>query len=95
MARNPFMITFDPANDAHRDLPHWRSWDGKSAWANAKAYARAHGEALVFQANGHVLRYWDDEGSLRQRTYNRVEYIRYDREPTGPQRAAPQGGARP
>ena len=53
-------------NPSHQSL---RAWGTR---AKAQSYARHHGEAKVWLANGNVLRYWMDAGKLRQRTYRSV-----------------------
>jgi hypothetical protein len=67
-----FTTIFDHANDAHRELKHWRS--SSSTWQNtAKRYARTYGEAKVWKADDSVVRYWrDEDGRIRQRTYRHV-----------------------
>jgi hypothetical protein len=62
-----FTTTINPyTNPAHQTLT---GWGGRRF---AQAYARQHGEAKVWLASGKVLRYWLDEGRLRQRTYHNV-----------------------
>ena len=59
---------FEPNNDAHRTVAEWRqAWSGKTWQFNVKAYARLYGEAKVLRADGSVVRYWMDGGTLCRR----------------------------
>jgi hypothetical protein len=63
---------FDASNPDHRPTAGWRyplafTWEH-----NAKAHAKAYGEAKVWRADDSVVRYWLDNGKIRQRTYHKV-----------------------
>lgn len=64
------MITICDLRQPHcHDVKTWRTMDTRVSWrTTAKRYARQHGESLAVLANGHVLRYWVDEGKIRQQT---------------------------
>lgn len=63
---------YDHTNPAHRELKVWRQQSTSSWQTTAKRYARAHGEAKVWKVNDTVVRYWLDDGKIRQRTYHKV-----------------------
>jgi hypothetical protein len=69
--------TYDHNNEAHRTLPAWRNDAPDGNWlAEARRYALAHGEAKVWKADGVVMRFWRDEGRVRQRTYRCSVHVR-------------------
>lgn len=72
MATPAFTTIFDHTNPAHRDLQFWRA-EGPHGWqTNARHYAALFGEAVVWKADDRVVRFWNDCGTVRQRTYRRV-----------------------
>jgi hypothetical protein len=74
MAAPIFTTIFEPANANHKPFAAWRGRINTRANAlgNAKQWCRIFGEAKILRADGSVLRYWMDEGTLRQRTYRNV-----------------------
>jgi hypothetical protein len=67
-----FTTTFDPTNPAHRLVSGW-SRDGKFSWQHtARAYAQVTGEAKALRADGSVMRFFREDGIVRQRTYRQV-----------------------
>jgi hypothetical protein len=84
MAAAIFTTTFDALNPAHRTLGEWRRMSLYPAdhvyvrpVTTAKRYARVHGEAKVLRADDSVVRYWLDEGKVRQRTYRSVVMVNH------------------
>ena len=72
MARNPCTTIFDHANPGHLEVKHWRS-HGPHCWeVYARQYARQYGEAKAWKADDSVVRFWNDDGTIRQRTYHKV-----------------------
>ena len=67
---NPLTTIFDASNPHHRTVQQWAHPGSRTWQTEAKAHARAHGEAKVCRADGSVVRYWLDEGTMRQRTYH-------------------------
>jgi len=81
MAARLLATTFKSVgNPAHRPVSGWRTplyateedITPRSWQSNARAYARTYGESKVMRADGSVVRYWRDEGKVRQRTYRVV-----------------------
>ena len=84
MAAPIFTTTYDADNPLHRTMQEWgrsRMYGGSgrdvSPHTTAKRYARSQGEAKVLLANGAVVRYWLEEGKLRQRTYRSVAMVNH------------------
>lgn len=46
----------------HRGSPHWRGL------ADARAYARKHGAAGIWRADGSFLLFYTENGKLKQKT---------------------------
>jgi hypothetical protein len=80
-----YTTSFTFGDPSHRTLAAWRDGDltyrgprcprYSPYWA-AKWYAHQHGEAKVLRAEDSVVRYWIDEGTLRQRTYRKVIFTK-------------------
>lgn len=77
MARNPSTTMFDVRDPAHRTVREWRH-PGIATWhLMATVYARTHGEAKVLRADGSVIVYRRaPDGTVRQRTYQQVVFVR-------------------
>lgn len=58
-------------HDASRMYRAW-GYDGRSPLVAMRAYAREHGAAGAFRANGSYLMVYRDGGKLRQRTWAKV-----------------------
>lgn len=64
---------FDHADPGHLALPVWRNFEPDGKWLKqARWYARTFGEAKVWKADGSVVRFWREDGKIRQRTYRNI-----------------------
>ena len=63
---------FDRQNPHHRTVAEWDNTGSRRWKTEARDHARAHGEAKLMRADGSVIRYWLEEGKIRQRVYKKV-----------------------